>query len=138
LDGDESSPVVLISKSSVDVLFNFTTLNNTVVPDLLFKASIDDIDIDTSGAIVTQVDDKIVFTMDARLMANFTFGVYDIDFSLLAQNETEEHFVNMTLIYEQAIEDILVSFRLDKCIFSGSIEIWFILSFIGIKISIHR
>ncbi|XP_061194795.1 uncharacterized protein LOC133202955 [Saccostrea echinata] len=112
VDGDSSLPIMLISRSSVDVRLNFATLNNTYVPDLLFKASINNITIDTDAANINQVDDNVVFTMTAFLMDNFTYGVYEIIFSLLAQNETEEHFLNMTLIYEQAIEDILVEYDL--------------------------
>lgn len=47
--------------------------------------------------------------MDASLMKSLPYGVYNIQFALLAQNETEEHSIDMTLIYEQQIEDIIVS-----------------------------
>ncbi|XP_062602879.1 uncharacterized protein LOC134264616, partial [Saccostrea cucullata] len=112
VDGNSFLPIKLISKSSIDVRLNFATLNNTYVPDLLFKASINNITIDTNSAIINQVDDNVIFTMTTFLMDNFTYGVYEIIFSLLAQNETEEHILNMTLIYEQAIEDILVEYDL--------------------------
>lgn len=42
-------------------------------------------------------------------MKSLPYGVYNIQFALLAQNETEEHSIDMTLIYEQQIEDIIVS-----------------------------
>lgn len=107
--GNQSIPILLISKSTVDVHFNFSTLNNTIVPDLLFKVFTKNISIDTSRASIDQVVGHLTFSMDASLMKSLPYGVYNIQFALLAQNETEEHSIDMTLIYEQQIEDIIVS-----------------------------
>lgn len=102
-------PILLVSKSVVDVHFNFSTLNNTKVPDLLFNATIGNLSIDTRTAKIDQQAGLLVFSMDSSLMGNLIYELYTIKFSMLAQNETEEHSLDMTIIYEQAIEDIMVN-----------------------------
>lgn len=102
-------PILLISKSVIDVHFNFSTLNNTIVPDLLFNATIGNLSIDTRTANIDQQGGHLVFSMDSSLMGNLIYDLYTIKFSMLAQNETEEHIIDMTIIYEQAIEDIMVN-----------------------------
>lgn len=102
-------PILLVSKSVVDVHFNFSTLNNTIVPDLLFNATIGNLSIDTRTAKIDQQAGLLVFSMDSSLMGNLIYELYTIKFSMLAQNETEEHSLDMTIIYEQAIEDIMVN-----------------------------
>lgn len=102
-------PILLISKSVIDVHFNFSTLNNTIVPDLLFNATIGNLSIDTRTANIDQQGGHLVFSMDSSLMGNLIYDLYTIKFSMLAQNETEEHIIDMTVIYEQAIEDIMVN-----------------------------
>lgn len=120
-------PILLVSKSVVDVHFNFSTLNNTIVPDLLFNATIGNLSIDTRAAKIDQQAGLLVFSMDSSLMGNLIYELYTIKFSMLAQNETEEHSLDMTIIYEQAIEDIMVNVIRYISISDKSIRHWILI-----------